>query len=56
MIPIKPDILIRRDTMQEARFEDTNKLFEVPRKVDFHIKEWNEKNHIEIAEKILKNV
>jgi len=50
------DYIVWMDTIKEGRYEDTNKLFEVPRKVDFHIKEWNEKNHIEIAEKILKNV
>ena len=51
-----PDIVVWMDTIKEGRYEDTNKLFEVPRKVDFHIKEWNETNHIEIAEKILENV
>ena len=34
----------------------TNKIFEAPTSIDFHIREWNENNHIDIANKILKNV
>ena len=51
-----PDILIWMDTIKEGRFEDTNRLFENPDKVDFHITEWNDHNHSDIAEEILKNV
>ena len=46
------DITIWMDTIKEGRFEDTNKLFERPEKVDFHIKEWNDKNHINIAQNL----
>ena len=48
------DITIWMDTIKEGRFEDTNKLFQEPENVDFHIKEWNEKNHINIAYEINK--
>ena len=51
-----PDILIWMDTIKEGRFEDTNRLFENPDKVDFHITEWNDHNHSDIAEEILQNV
>ena len=56
-----PDILIWMDTISEGRFEDTNKIFEKPdiKEVDFHITEWNDKNHINIAyeiKRINKNV
>ena len=51
-----PDIVIWLDTIKEGRFEDTNKLFEEPEKVDFRITEWNDKNHINIAAKINKDV
>ena len=51
-----PDILIWMDTIKEGRFEDTNRLFESPGKVDFHITEWNDHNHSDIAKEILKNV
>ena len=44
------------DTIEEGRFEDTNALFEAPEKVDFHITEWNDHNHIDIAEKIKNDV
>ena len=48
------DIVIWMDTIKEGRFEDTNKIFKMPQKVDFHITKWNESNHILIAESILK--
>ena len=50
------DITIWLDTIQEGRFEDTNALFEPPEKVDFHIKEGNDHNHLDIAKKIKKDV
>jgi len=43
------DITIWMDTIKEGRFLDTNKLFENPEKVTFHITEWNDKNHINLA-------
>ena len=46
------DITIWMDTISEGRFEDTNKIFEKPKSVDFHITEWNDKNHINIAHDI----
>jgi len=51
-----PDIVIWLDTIKEGRFEDTNKLFEEPEKVDFRITEWNDNNHITIAAEINKDV
>ena len=50
------DIKIWLDTIEKGRFEDTNALFEPPQQVDFHIKEWNDHNHIDIAERINKDV
>ena len=32
------DIIIWLDTIEEGRFEDTNKMFEKPEDVDYHIK------------------
>ena len=46
------DITIWMDTITEGRFEDTNKIFQKPDLVDFHIREWNDKNHINIAHDI----
>ena len=48
------DITIWMDTIKKGRFEDTNKIFENPASVDFHITEWNDKNHINIAHDIKK--
>ena len=48
------DITIWMDTIKEGRFEDTNKIFQKPNNVDFHITEWNDKNHINIAHDIKK--
>jgi|TARA_A100001035_G_C27770986_1_gene496332 adenylylsulfate kinase len=48
------DIVIWMDTIKKGKFEDTNKLFQNPKKVDFHIKEWNEYNHEEVAKAILE--
>tara|TARA_B100002019_G_scaffold68394_1_gene58919 strand:- start:36 stop:446 length:411 start_codon:yes stop_codon:yes gene_type:complete len=50
------DITIWMDTIEEGRFEDTNKIFVKPENVNFHITEWNEHNHEDIAKEILKNV
>ena len=50
------DIIIWMDTIKEGRFEDTNKLFQNPSKVNFRITEWNDHNHEDIAKEILKNV
>ena len=46
------DIVIWMDTIKEGRFEDTNKLFQNPENVTFHITEWNDKNHINVAHDI----
>ena len=51
-----PDIVIWLDTIKEGRFSDTNTLFEPPKKYDFRINEWNDKNHINIAADLKKDV
>ena len=55
-IHFNADIVIWMDTIKEGRYEDTNKLFQNPIKVDFHITEWNQHNHEDIAKEILENV
>ena len=52
----QPDIVIWMDTIKEGRFEDTNKIFENPDNIDFHITEWNDHNHEDVAQEIIKNV
>ena len=51
-----PDITIWMDTIKFGRYEDTNKMFEKPKNVDFQVTEMNDTNHHTIAEEILKNV
>ena len=50
------DIVIWMDTIKKGRFEDTNKIFQNPDKVNFHVLEWNDHNHEDIAKEILRNV
>ena len=52
----EPDFVIWLDTIKEGRFEDTNKMFEEPKDVNFRITEMNDENHEFIAKEILKNV
>jgi broad-specificity NMP kinase len=52
----EPDVVIWLDTIQEGPFEDTNALFEKPEKTDYRVTEWNDKNHINIAAEIKKDV
>lgn len=40
-----PDFTVWMDTIKEGRFEDTNKLFEPPVKVDYHIEKWFDDAH-----------
>lgn len=44
-----PDFTIWLDTIPEGRFEDTNKIFEKPKHVDYHITEWYPATHLELA-------
>ena len=50
------DIVICMDTIKEGCYEDTNKMFQNPDKVNFHITEWNDNNHEDVAKEILKSV
>lgn len=48
------DVVIWMDTIPEGRFEDTNKIFQHPQNFNFHITEWNQHNHEDIAKEILQ--
>ena len=50
------DYIVWVNTIKEGRFDDTNKMFEKPLSVDFHITELNDNNHINISKELLKNV
>ena len=51
-----PDITIWMNTIKSGRYEDTNKMFEIPTEVDYEIIEMNDSNHEIISTKILENV
>ena len=40
------------DTIKKGRFEDTNLMFQKPKHVDFHIKEFNKHNHLDIVKEL----
>jgi len=49
-----PDYVVWMDTIQEGRFEDTNKMFQAPTKFDYHVKEWFTDTHQQLSE-VVKN-
>ena len=51
-----PDITIWMNTIKSGRYEDTNKMFEIPSEVDYEIIEMNDTNHNIISTKILEDV
>jgi adenylylsulfate kinase len=40
-----PDYVVWMDTIQEGRFEDTNKMFQPPKQVDYHVSKWFDDTH-----------
>ena len=51
-----PDVVVWMNTIKEGRYEDTNKMFEEPDNVNFHITEMNHENHKNISTELLKDV
>ena len=39
------DYTVWMDTIKEGRFEDTNKIFETPQNIDYHIEDWFDDAH-----------
>ena len=48
------DFTVWMDTIQEGRFEDTNKMFVKPEKVDYHVSEWFDDTHVVLFKVIKK--
>jgi adenylylsulfate kinase len=40
-----PDYTVWLDTIQSGRFEDTNKMFQAPEHVDYHVSKWFDDTH-----------
>ena len=45
-----PDFTIWMDTINESRFEDTNRMFESPPECDYHISEWFDDTHVQLMD------
>ena len=48
------DYKIWMDTIKEGKFEDTNRIFDIPRTIDYHVAEWFDDTHAQLAE-VVKN-
>ena len=48
------DFTVWMDTIQEGRFEDTNKMFVKPESVDYHVSDWFDDTHLVLVEVIKK--
>ena len=44
-----PDYTVWMDTIKEGRFEDTNRLFEKPKNVDYHVSQWFDDTHAQLV-------
>ncbi len=51
-----PDYIVWVNTINKGKYDDTNKMFVKPKKFDFRVTEWNDKNHINIAAEIKQDV
>jgi adenylylsulfate kinase len=40
-----PDYVVWMDTIASGRFEDTNKMFQPPERVDYHVSKWFDDTH-----------
>ena len=47
----KPDFVVWMDTIPEGRYEDTNAIFETPKKhdVDYHVAKWFDDTHVQLV-------
>lgn len=48
------DFTVWMDTIKEGRFEDTNKMFEAPSHCDYHVSEWFDDTHKQLAAVVAK--
>ena len=49
-----PDYVVWMDTIDEGRFEDTNKMFEPPKNVNYHVNKWFDDTHEQLL-KVVSN-
>lgn len=46
------DFTVWMDTIKEGRFEDTNKMFQTPAHYDYHVAEWFNDTHEQVAKMV----
>jgi len=44
------DYTVWMDTINEGRYEDTNRMFETPKHVNYHVAEWFKDTHAQLLE------
>lgn len=49
-----PDFTVWMDTIEEGRFEDTNKMFVQPAHYDYHVSKWFDDTHKQLMEVVSK--
>ena len=50
------DFVVWMDTIKEGRFEDTNKMFQKPEHCDYHVSEWFNDTHEQLAKVVSKYI
>ena len=48
------DYTVWMDTIKQGRYEDTNKVFQAPTKFDYHVAEWFNDTHAQLADVVKK--
>ena len=51
-----PDYTVWMDTIEEGRFEDTNKMFQAPTNFDYHVKQWFTDTHQQLSEVVMNYI
>jgi len=49
-----PDYTVWMDTIKEGKYEDTNRIFQPPVKVNYHVSEWFNDTHAQLSD-VIKN-
>jgi adenylylsulfate kinase len=44
------DFTVWMDTIKEGRYEDTNKMFETPNNINYHVSDWFTDTHLQLME------
>lgn len=53
-LEFEPDYTVWMDTIKQGKYEDTNRIFQSPVKVNYHVKEWFHDTHAQLSE-VIKN-